>query len=123
MEEQLGCYLKTQRELRQVDIRAVSDETKIAVNWLRVIEADDWDKLPGKTFARGYAKAYAQALGLDVDDVVSRYDHMNFINDKVDVGNDIVKIAKRRGGGLRKFFPLIIVASAIIVAIILWVVL
>ena len=74
--EHLGTYLKTQRELRRVDLHSVADETKIAIRWLYDMEEDRWDNLPGKTFARGYVKSYATALGLDTDEVLTRYDDM-----------------------------------------------
>lgn len=117
--ELLGSYLKAQREMRQVDIRAISDETKIAVNWLQVIEGDMWDELPGRTFARGYAKAYAKALGLDMEEVLSRYDQMYIKEDEVEVGNDIVTLTKKRG---RRIKPIIIAIFLILVAtgLIVW---
>lgn len=119
--EQLGTYLKTQRELRQIGLSKIAEETKISVNWLKFIEEDQWDGLPGKTFARGYTKAYAIALGLDVDDVLSRYDHMHLEADKVDVGTDVVKIAKRRGPGIRKYLPFIVIILAVaVIAIVTW---
>lgn len=72
--ESLGQYLKTQREIRKVGLPDISDETKIAVNWLEAIEEDKWANLPGKAFARGFIKAYSKSLGLDVEDVLLRYD-------------------------------------------------
>lgn len=72
--EELGQYLRTQRELRKVSLSDISEDTKIAVNWLRSIEDDRWGDLPGKTFAKNFVKSYAKSLGLDVDDVILRYD-------------------------------------------------
>lgn len=120
--EQLGDYLKKQRELRQVDIRDISAETKIAVNWLQVIEEDMWDELPGKTFAKGYAKAYAKALGLDADDVISRYELMYAENDQIEVGDNIVKKTVKRNHPIKKFLPLIILLVLAIAALIIWLV-
>lgn len=120
--EQLGSYLKTQRELRQIDIHDVSAVTKIGVIWLQIIEEDKWDDLPGKTFARGYTKAYATALGLDIDDVMSRYDNMYSGMDMIEVGDNIVKLTKKRTSRLKRFIPIIIVAVAIATVLVIWLV-
>jgi len=106
--EQLGSYLKSQRESKQIDIRDVSTETKIAVNWLQVIENDMWDELPGRTFAKGYAKAYAKALGLDIDDVLGRYDLMYTKEDNHQVGDAVVKLTKKRG---RRLYSILFIAG------------
>ena len=74
--ESLGQYLKTQRELRDVSILDVSNETKIGINWIEAMESDNWDVLPCKTFARGFLKAYAKSLGLETEEVVTRYDDL-----------------------------------------------
>jgi cytoskeletal protein RodZ len=120
--EQLGVYLKRQRELRQVDIHDISDETKIAVNWLQVIEEDMWKELPGRVFARGYAKAYAKALGLDLDEVLNRYDHMYAQEENVEIGNEIVSLTKKRSARLKSLIPIAILLVIVVVGLVIWLV-
>jgi len=38
------------------------------------LESNSYEKLPGVIFARGYLKSYALLLGLDAEDLLSRYD-------------------------------------------------
>ena len=71
--ESLGQYLKSQRVLRSVDLLRLSEETKIAVDWLESIESDNWGHLPGMAFRKGFVKSYARSLGLDEDEVMLRY--------------------------------------------------
>jgi len=71
--ESLGQYLSAQRKIRGISLIQVSNETKIAVNWLEAIENDQWDILPGQAFTKGFVKAYARSLAIDEEDVLLRY--------------------------------------------------
>lgn len=75
--ENLGKYLKTQRELRDIDLLSISDETRIAPNSLKALEEDKWDDLPGRAYTRGFILSYARALGLDEEDILSRYSEIS----------------------------------------------
>lgn len=72
--ESLGHYLKVQRKLRGISLEEVSHLSKIAPNWLQLLERDEFDKLPGDIFTKGYLRLYAEAIGLDSEDVVLRYE-------------------------------------------------
>jgi cytoskeletal protein RodZ len=74
METSLGSYLRSERELRGVDLADVAAETRVPEAALRSIEEDRLDDLPGEVFVRGFVKAYARCIGLDVEEVVSRID-------------------------------------------------
>lgn len=75
MEESFGSYLSREREFRKISLKEVASATRIGSATLQAIEQDDFKKLPGKAFVRGYLKAYAQHVGLDVADVLLRYEH------------------------------------------------
>lgn len=72
--ESLGHYLKVQRRLRDVSLEDVGRSSKVSPNWLVLLEEDAFDKLPGDIFTKGYLRLYAEAVGLDPDDVVLRYE-------------------------------------------------
>ncbi len=72
--ESLGHYLKIQRKLRNISLEEVSRVSKVAPNWLELLERDAFDKLPGEIFTKGYLRLYADAIGLDADDIVLRYE-------------------------------------------------
>jgi cytoskeleton protein RodZ len=70
----VGPYLKEQRSLREIELDDVAKVTKISKQWLEAIESEEFDVLPGRAFVRGYIRAYANFMGLDVDDVMLRLD-------------------------------------------------
>ena len=50
--------------------------TPISTNNLRALEEERFEELPGKAFVRGYLKSYARHVGLDVADVLLRYENL-----------------------------------------------
>ena len=68
-----GCYLKTIRAEKGISLDEVSEETKIRIDNLLLIEKEDHDRLPSEVFVKGFLRAYAQALGIDGGEVVRRY--------------------------------------------------
>jgi cytoskeletal protein RodZ len=69
----LGSYLKEQRERRGMSAVELSRVTRIPLASLEAIETDRFDELPGEVFARGFLKAYAQAVSLLPAEVLARY--------------------------------------------------
>lgn len=72
--ENLGAYLKSEREARGFSLAEVAAETRVPESSLRSIEEDRLDDLPGEVFVRGFLRAYARCVGLEPEEVVSRLD-------------------------------------------------
>ena len=70
----LGERLKREREKRKIALQEVASATKIGTRYLRAIEEDKFDELPGGVFNKGFIKAYARHLGLDADQALADYD-------------------------------------------------
>lgn len=68
-----GETLRRERELRNVSLDEISAATKISVRFLSAIESEEFDKLPGGVFNRGFVRAFAGYLGLDEEKIVSEY--------------------------------------------------
>jgi cytoskeleton protein RodZ len=68
-----GGSLKRERELRGVTLDEISAATRIATRFLRAIENEQWDQLPGGVFNRGFVRAVARYLGLDEENIVAEY--------------------------------------------------
>jgi cytoskeletal protein RodZ len=68
-----GESLKREREMRGVTLEEVSAATRIATRFLRAIEDEKWDQLPGGVFNRGFVRAVARYLGLDEENIVAEY--------------------------------------------------
>lgn len=70
---ELGTYLKEQRETLGVSLEQIQSTTKIQKRYIVAIEEGAYDQLPGAFYARAFIKTYAEALGLDVDEVFETY--------------------------------------------------
>jgi hypothetical protein len=69
----VGAVLKQTRERQGMELATVEEETKIRSKYLRALEDEDWDVLPGPAYARGFIRAYADLLGLDSEVLVDEY--------------------------------------------------
>jgi len=69
-----GERLKRERELREVSFDEVSRATRIAPRFLEALENEQWDKLPGGVFGRGFVRSIARYLGLSEENLLSEYD-------------------------------------------------
>src|ERR1700722_226573 len=68
-----GESLKREREMRGVTLDEIAGATRIATRFLRAIENEEWDQLPGGVFNRGFVRAVAHYLGLDEENTVAEY--------------------------------------------------
>jgi len=68
-----GESLKRERELRGVTLEEISAATRIATRFLKAIENEEWDQLPGGVFNRGFVRAVSRYLGLDEENTVAEY--------------------------------------------------
>jgi transcriptional regulator with XRE-family HTH domain len=69
-----GQRLKSERELREVSLDEVSKATRIARRFLEALENEQWNKLPGGVFGRGFVRSIARYLGLSEENLLSEYD-------------------------------------------------
>jgi len=56
-----------------MSVEEISRSTRVPMDSVTRIEADQFDELPGEVFVRGFLKAYARAVGLAAEDVLARY--------------------------------------------------
>jgi cytoskeleton protein RodZ len=68
-----GENLRRERELRGIELAKIADATKICVRFLKAIEEDRWEVLPGGMFPRAFVRQYAGFLGLDVERTVAEF--------------------------------------------------
>jgi cytoskeletal protein RodZ len=69
-----GERLKRERELREVAPNEIVVATRISLRFLEALENEDWGKLPGGVFNRGFVRAIARYLGLDEENLLAEYD-------------------------------------------------
>lgn len=61
----IGERLRRAREARAMSLDDVANQTRIPTRHLQHIEQEDWDALPAPTYAIGFTRNYATAIGLD----------------------------------------------------------
>ena len=67
----IGEILKKTREEQGITLDEVADATKIRLKYLRALEEERFDQLPGDVYAKGFATAYLKYLGIkDRPDVI-----------------------------------------------------
>jgi hypothetical protein len=73
MERRIGAILREARRRRRVELSEVEAATRIRVRYLRAIEDEEWDVLPGGVYTRGFIRTYASFLGLDGERLAAEY--------------------------------------------------
>src|SRR4051812_22011149 len=58
---------------QRIDIVEVESHTKIRAKYLRALENEEWDLLPGPTFVKTFLRTYGDYLGLDSKMLVEEY--------------------------------------------------
>ncbi|SDR70876.1 RodZ domain-containing protein [Pseudomonas oryzae] len=69
-----GETLRLEREKKGWQVAEVAAQLNLSPQSLAQLEAGQFDRLPGHTFARGYVRAYAKLLGLDQPTLVEAFD-------------------------------------------------
>jgi cytoskeleton protein RodZ len=60
-----GTALAAARKKQGISVADVARSLRLSVRQVEAIEADDYDRLPGKTFLRGFVRNYAKLLQID----------------------------------------------------------
>ena len=74
---EIGNSLREARLRQGLDFPKIEADTKIRGKYLRAVEEENFDALPGETYVKGFLRTYAEYLGLDgqlyVDEYNSRF--------------------------------------------------
>jgi hypothetical protein len=73
MDRSIGNVFREARNRRKIDLSEVEAATRIRVRYLRAIENEEWDVLPGGVYTRGFIRTYASYLGLDGERLAEDY--------------------------------------------------
>ena len=114
-----GDILQQERQRLGLNEKKVADQLHITVNYVKALESNSYEKLPGAVFAKGYLKSYALLLGLDVEDLMSRYDEFTHQQNAESAQERRLLIALKKKGRNK---PLVIVSLIIFVTgfLVLW---
>ena len=68
-----GNRLRLERERRRISLASIAANTKIGLTLLQGLERDDVSRWPSGIFRRSFIRAYAEAVGLDADEIAREF--------------------------------------------------
>jgi transcriptional regulator with XRE-family HTH domain len=71
--DDLGAWLRGERERSGVSLEIIATQTKVARSLLVALERNDVSRWPGGIFRRAFIRGYARQIGLDPDYVVALF--------------------------------------------------
>jgi cytoskeleton protein RodZ len=105
MDDEIGSRLREARMRAKIDINEVETRTKIRAKYLRAIENEEWDLLPGEVYVKSFLRTYGDYLGLDsrqlLDDFRRRYERPSDheLRPIAPLGRERDRQPRRGGGG------------------------
>ncbi len=77
----LGEYLKQKRLDKNFSLEKLSQKTKISINILKSLEANDYDHLPSAAYIKGFVTSYVKVLGLPLNEAINKmeYTYLNVL--------------------------------------------
>jgi cytoskeleton protein RodZ len=69
----IGEQLRAARRAQGIELEAVEERLRIRGRFLRAMEEEQWELLPGSAYARAFLLTYAEYLGLDAEAIVEQY--------------------------------------------------
>ncbi len=121
---EIGETLREARMRRRIDMTEVETATKIRGKYLRALENEEWDLLPGPTFVKSFLRTYAEYLGLDARLLVEEYRQRYERPATQDLTPFSARRApkRRRRARLASLGPVLVVGGLIVVLLgVLWV--
>jgi transcriptional regulator with XRE-family HTH domain len=68
-----GQRLRLERERRRITLASIAANTKISLHLLEGLERGQLSRWPSGIFRRSFIRAYAEAIGLDADDLTREF--------------------------------------------------
>lgn len=114
----LGRELRRAREVRGYTLPDVAAETRISERYLRALEGDQLEVLPGEVYARNFVRLYARAIGADEDEFL---DYLGY-QERRRVDTSPAPAASGTPTSWRRILSVgaLVVAAVVIVAVLAW---
>lgn len=72
--QEVGQVLRQAREEKGMTLEGISSQTMIAKKYLRALEEGEFALFPGEVYLKGALRKYASELGLNPEEMISRYE-------------------------------------------------
>src|ERR1051325_9853372 len=110
---EFGSTLRKKREALGISLDDIANETRISVRFLQAIENEEFQRLPGGVFNRGFIRTFAQRVGLDPNQAVAEYERLVRSNEPDEHFHSAPQTGSRRHAILYSAVALILVAIVI----------
>lgn len=94
VEQTPGSILRKLREDAGLSYVAVGAALHLTAHYVKALESDEYGKLPGLTFVKGYLRSYARLMKADVDAVMVSFE--KHIAGLVDAGQRTQQVQRSR---------------------------
>ena len=111
----IGKRLRLCREQKKITIVEVASQLRLLKENIENIESDQWDKLHGRAYARGYFLSYVRFLGLPEIDMLEAFDH-EYKSSSQESNAAIVMLDKEKKGRPWLSFLFILIVISVIVS-------
>jgi cytoskeletal protein RodZ len=111
---EIGNSLREARLRQGLEIPRIEAETKIRGKYLRALEEEQFEVLPGDTYVKGFLRTYADSLGLDGQLYLDEYSSRFAASEEISFAQSDAAPRRRRR---RVESNLVVVALAAIVAV------
>ncbi|MFA7662963.1 MAG: helix-turn-helix domain-containing protein [Patescibacteria group bacterium] len=72
--DSVGCLLFDARQKNCLDLEVVAEKINISVSYLKALENNKYSDLPGKVYAINFLKKYADFLGFNGSEMMSKFE-------------------------------------------------
>ncbi|MBU0904992.1 MAG: helix-turn-helix domain-containing protein, partial [Firmicutes bacterium] len=123
---ELGTRLKEARTAKGYSLEDLQEMTKIQKRYLAGIEEGNYSMMPGPFYVRAFIKQYADAVGLNSDELLESYKQEVPTSSKEEVYQTMNTAPSRRrpisrsSSRVSEVFPMILVALFIIGALVIF---
>jgi cytoskeletal protein RodZ len=113
--ESVGARLRRAREAHGLSLDDISARTRVPTRHLKAIEEDAFDQLPAAPYSVGFAKAFADAVGLSRDEIGRDFRAEKEGYGGADIGSAYVseETSSPGTGGLVRVLLIIVIIAAI----------
>jgi hypothetical protein len=115
---EIGSSLRAARMRQELELSQAERDTRIRAKYLRALEDERFDVLPGPAYTKGFLRTYADYLGLDAQPFVEEY-NARFAPEEEPAPPPQLRIRHRRRFALATWLLVVAVLAASI-AVLAW---
>jgi len=121
---EIGSSLREARVRQHLDFEELEARTKVRAKYLRFLEEERFEQLPGHAYTKGFLQVYADALGLDGRLYVEEY-NMRYVGGeeastprvpRAPVGRQRRRRSRRESGTVGVALAAILLVTALVIA-------